>query len=153
VNSLRSFATTIPEEADHDGRYHYIHNFNSMERLERERAGGKEINYFLAAGAARHKGLPEEMLFDTKSDPHEITNLAKAPAMADIKQKFKAELFRWMKEQNDYLTEKGPVPFLDTGRRFSLDRPGEGHSVPADKIGSLEGMTINPHKATAPKTK
>jgi len=142
----------FPQRSVRDGRYHYIHNFNSLERLERERAEGKEINYFLTVGAAKHKELPEEMLFNTQSDPHEMTNVARDPAMAEIKQKLKAELFRWMKTQNDYLTEKGPVPFLDTGRRFSLDRPGDGHSVPADKIGSLEGITINPHKATAPKT-
>jgi arylsulfatase A-like enzyme len=143
----------FPQRSVHDGRYHYIFNFNSLERLERERAAGKEINYFLAAGAAKHKDLPEEMLFDTKTDPHEMMNLARKPELAGIKQQLRTELFRWMKQQNDYLTEDGPVPFLEVGRQFNLDQTDDqyGYAIPAEMIGSLKGKKINPHAATAPR--
>ena len=36
--------------------------------------------------------VPEEMLFDTQTDPHEMTNVAQRPEMAAIKQRLKKEL-------------------------------------------------------------
>jgi len=145
----------FPQRSVHDGRYHYIRNFNTMERIERERAEGREINYFIERGAAEHKDLPEEMLFDTQTDPHEMTNLADDPEIAEIKKRLKAELFRWMAEQNDYLTENGPVPILEVGKRFGLDHMDNkySYSIPEEKVGSLKGKTIDPHGATAPKGK
>jgi uncharacterized sulfatase len=144
----------FPQRSIHDARYHYIHNFNSVERLEREESEGKEINYFMKQGAEKHKELPEEMLFDTKTDPHEMTNLADRPEMAEIKQRLKTELFRWMKEQNDYLTETGPVPYLEVGRRFALDQyDAELNPIPKKLVGTLKGKKIDPHGSTAPNGK
>jgi uncharacterized sulfatase len=136
----------FPQRSVHDGRYHYIFSFNSMERLERERAKGKDIDFFIEKGATKHKDLPEEMLFDTQSDPHEISNLAGKPELAELQKKLKTELFRWMKEQNDYLSEDGPVPFLRTNRRFSLDVADKGNRIPKKMIGSLKGKTIDPRR-------
>lgn len=141
----------FPQRSVHDGRYHYIYSFNTMEHLERERAAGKEINYFKQKGAEKHKAIPEEMLFDTQSDPHELKNMASNPELGEIKQRLKAELFQWMEEQNDYLSENGPVPFLDTGRQFNLDQSDRRYSIPKKQVGTLKGKTINPHKSTAPK--
>jgi len=147
----------FPQRSVHDGRYHYIRNFNTMERIERDRAAGKKIDYFLEQGAKKYPDLPEEMLFDTQADPYELTNLAQKPEMAKIKQQLKTELFRWMAAQNDYLTENGPIPFLGVNKRFSLDQMDKkyyaAYSIPKDKIGSLKGKTVNPHEATAPKAK
>jgi len=145
----------FPQRSVHDGRYHYIRNFNTMERIERERAEGKETDYFLERGAKEHPELPEEMLFDTQADPHEMKNLAKKPEMAEIKERLKTELFRFMAAQNDYLTENGPVPILEVGKRFALDHMDDkySYSIPEEKVGSLKGQGIHPHKSTAPKAK
>ncbi|MFC7335942.1 sulfatase [Haloferula chungangensis] len=142
----------FPQRSVHDGRYHYIHNFNSLERIKRDESEGKEIHPFLKMGAEKHKDLPEEMLFDTQSDPHEMNNLAGDPKLTEIKQRLKSELFRWMREQNDYLTESGSVPFLQVGKRFALDQyDAELNPIPKGLVGCLKGKTINPHDATAPK--
>ena len=33
--------SVFPQRSVHDGRYHYVRNFNSMERIERERVAGR----------------------------------------------------------------------------------------------------------------
>lgn len=143
----------FPQRSVHDGRYHYVYNFNSMERLESDRAAGKEINFFMEQGAKKHENSKEEMLFDTKNDPHELKNLANNPELAEVKKRLKTELFSWMKSQNDYLSEDGDVPFLDVGKRFSLDQSDKRYSIPEERVGTLEGKKINPHGVTAPKAK
>ena len=105
-------------------------------------------------GAKKNEDVPEEMLFDTQNDPPALSNLANSPEMAAIKRRLKAELFRWMKEQNDYLTEEGPVPLLEVKKRFALDQyDAELNPIPKDMIGSLKGQMIVPHQSTAPKAK
>ena len=96
--------SVFPQRSVHDGRYHYVWNFNNMERIERDRAAGKAINYFLERGAKEH-GLPEEQLFDTQTDPFEFKNLAEDPELAGTKARLKAALFVWMEQQNDHLSE------------------------------------------------
>ncbi|MDF7823444.1 sulfatase [Pontiellaceae bacterium B12227] len=145
----------FPQRSIHDGRYHYIYNFNSMERIERERAAGKQIDYFIELGAKKHEGSTEEMLFDTHVDPHELNNVANNPEMAEVKKRLKKQLFQWMKKQNDYLTENAPIPFLEVGKRFGLDHMDNkySYSIPEEKVGSLKGKTIDPHASTASKGK
>lgn len=140
----------FPQRSVHDGRYHYIFNFNSMERIERERAKGETIGYFLERGAKKHPKQSEEQLFDTLEDPHEMTNRAAAPELADVKARLKAELFRWMKTQNDCLCENGAVLFLKV-HMHELDQPAPKfkYDLPAGQIGALKGMKRDPHKATA----
>jgi uncharacterized sulfatase len=153
--------SVFPQRSIHDGRYHYVFSFNSMERIERERAAGKPINYFLERGAQEH-GLPEEQLFDTLEDPHEFNNLlarqnsasdgeAGSPEVSAIRARLKKELFRWMESQNDYLAEDAPVVFLET-RMHRLDQPAAKfkYNVPEDYIGSLNGKLRDPHEITAP---
>ncbi len=145
----------FPQRSVHNGRYHYIHNFNTLERLARESDESPEqkespVRFFLERGAARHRKLPEEMLFDTDTDPHELTNLADRPELSAIKQELKSELFRWMKEQNDYLTEDGPVPFLKAKKRFALDQFDERNPIAPQYRNSLKGLLIDHHEATKP---
>ncbi len=145
----------FPQRSVHDGRYHYTYSFNTMERAEKNPSADPVINYFLKRGAAKHPEVPEEMLFDTQTDPHEMTNMAQNPEMAEIKQRLKTELFRWMAAQHDYLTEKGPAPFLEVGKRFGLDHMDNkySYSIPEEKVGALKGKTIDPHGATAARNK
>ena len=48
-----------PQRSISNGRFHYIFNFNSLERIERERKAGKKINYFVERGAKVHPDRPE----------------------------------------------------------------------------------------------
>jgi uncharacterized sulfatase len=141
----------FPQRSVHDGRYHYIFNFNSYERIEREQASGEEVDYFLQRGAGKHPWQPEEQLFDTLKDPHEMKNRATDPELAAVKKRLKKELFGWMKKQNDYLTEKGPVRYLKT-RMHQLDEqaPQFNYEIPDELVGSLKGKKRDPHKLTSP---
>ncbi len=53
---------------------------------------------------ARYYGRPEYELFDLKQDPHELTNLAGDPKLADVQQDLLSELKSWIEEQDDQLT-------------------------------------------------
>ena len=57
---------------------------------------------------------PDEELFDTDADPHELHNLAADPAYADKLAELRAELDRWMEATDD----KGTVPEADLLDRF-----------------------------------
>lgn len=141
----------FPQRSVHDGRYHYIFNFNSTERIERDRAAGKTVDYFLERGAKKHKSQSEEELYDTQNDPHEMHNRAADPAMAAVKARLRRELFRWMKAQNDYLSESDGAQFLKVWQH-ELDEPAPrfNYSLPEKYIGSLKGKKRDPHKITAP---
>ncbi|TWT50604.1 Arylsulfatase [Rubripirellula amarantea] len=53
---------------------------------------------------ARYYGRPEFELFDLKSDPHELNNLAGNSDLADVQQSLTSELNAWIQEQGDQLT-------------------------------------------------
>ncbi len=135
----------FPQRSVHDGQYHYIFNFNTLERLRRE----KSTNYFLYHGAEKHPDQPEEELYDTSKDPNELQNLAGNPEMAAIKARLKKEMFKWMESQNDYLTEDGPIIFLKP-KMHTLDEsdPRFNYVVPEEFEGSLKGKLRDPHKIT-----
>jgi uncharacterized sulfatase len=141
----------FPQRSVHDGRYHYIYNFNTLERIGRDRAAGKPVDYFLERGAEKHPDQPEEQLFDTLGDPHELHNRASDPELAAVKARLKEELFRWMQSQHDYLSEDGPVRFLKVGMH-DLDQPAPQfkYSLPEEHVGSLKGRKHDPHQLTAP---
>jgi arylsulfatase A-like enzyme len=141
-----------PRRSVHDGRYHYIFNFNSMERIERERTAGNAINYFIQRGAETHPADKEEMLFDSRSDLYQQNNLAGDPDMDAVRLRLKNELFRWMETQNDFLSEGGDIPFLKVAMH-DLDQPDPrfGYEIPAEQIGALAGLRLCPHAITQPE--
>lgn len=141
--------SVFPQRSVHDGRYHYVRNFNNMERIERERAAGKVINYFLERGAREH-GLPEEQLFDTQADPFEFKNLAEDPQLAKTKARLKAVLFAWMEQQNDHLSEDGPVTLFAV-KKHSLNRTEKqfNYVVPEEHSAPVAGL-VDPHVSTQP---
>lgn len=142
--------SVFPQRSIHNGRYHYVFNFNSLERIERERAAGKSIGYFLERGA-KENDLAEEQLFDTEKDPHELSNLADNPELAALKARMKRDLFEWMAMQNDHLTEDGPVTFLDVKKHnLNESEPQFKYVVPEAHSGSLGGQLRNPHAITSP---
>lgn len=141
----------FPQRSVRDERYHYIHSFNTLERIKRDRESGKEISFFHQRGAEKFANIPEELLFDTRNDPHEMTNLAEDREFLAIKQRLKARLFEWMKAQNDLLTEEVPVPILETASRFALDQPDQQNRIPKEYARTLQGRKVNPHQATRQK--
>lgn len=141
--------SVFPQRSVHDGRYHYVRNFNNMERIQRERAAGKEINYFLERGAKEH-GKPEEELYDTEADPFEFKNLANDPELAAIKERLKNALFQWMEQQNDHLSEDGPITLFAV-QKHSLNQTEQqfNYVVPEAHAGPVEGL-VDPHACTSP---
>jgi len=135
-----------PQRSIHDGRYHYIWNFNSQERIDREGI----TDYFYVHGAERSTSpSDEEELFDTLTDPSENTNLAGQAEVAAIQADLKARLFSWMADQNDYLAENQSSPFLWVDHN-ELDQASPKDPVPAEQVGSLAGLTVIPHDITDP---
>ena len=97
-----------------DDRFKYLRNFNPekgyylplsyreqmpvMQELLRLRDAG-ELDEIQAQWFRPTK--PEEELFDTENDPHELHNLAADPAYAEKLAELRAELERWMEEIDD----------------------------------------------------
>jgi len=139
----------FPQRSIHDGRYHYILNFNSTEKIDRDRASGKPIDYFFEQGAKKHSNQAEEELYDTQADPNELVNLAGQEEVAAIQAQLRTQLFQWLEKQGDYLGEDGPVIFLQ-GRQHELDEQGAkyGYDIPESLVGILDGRKNDPHAVT-----
>lgn len=138
----------FPQRSIFDGRYNYIYNFNANERLNKLDITDPVSYYFYKFGADKHKATPEEELYDTLNDPFEMNNIAKDPKFQDIKLELKNSLFIWMKSQKDYLSENSNrIPFFQVWRH-ELDAQGPqfNYQISDDKVGSLNGRKVNPHK-------
>lgn len=150
-------AHIFPRRSARDKRYHYIHNFNTMDRIELDQQAGKEIDPFRRLGAQMHPTTPEEELYDTKTDPFELMNLAEDPSYDAIKSGLKKKLFRWMSEQNDFLTEGGPIPYLRSTHPLDVDSGDlkasmkDIYDCPAELEGTID-QYLDPHALTAPST-
>ena len=103
----------------HDGRYQYVRNFSPekplymdidfrkqqpmMAELLRLRDEGK-LN--AAQMVWFQKTKPAEELYDVKTDPYQLTNLAAQPAHAAHLKRLRAEMDRWQKE----IPDLGAIP-------------------------------------------
>lgn len=85
---------------------------------------------------------PDEELFDTWTDPHELHNLADDPAHADKLTELRAEMDRWMNTTGD----KGFIPEADLLEQFW---PGREQPVTAPVVFSRDGDRIALRSATA----
>ena len=120
-----------------DGQYRYIRNLTPGEiYIEKHLMGvqgnGALNNPYWATwvGEAwnnphtyrlvkRYVQRPGEQLYDTASDPYELTNLADDPQHAKLKARLRAELDRWMKSQGD------PGAAQDTHKAIQAARQGK----------------------------
>ncbi|VGO15126.1 Choline-sulfatase [Pontiella desulfatans] len=149
-------AHIFPRRSARGKRYHYIHNFNALERIRLDEQAGLTIDPFRLLGAQKHPATPEEELYDTQADPFELVNLADEPGFKQVKAELKKELFAWMKEQNDFLTEGGSIPYLKSSHPLDQDS-GDIKSSMAhiyDCPEELEGAIAeyqDPHVLTAPE--
>ncbi len=105
-----------------DGRYKYHKNFqpekpymqNITYRLQMDMM--KELMRLNEQGALNdiqklwfRKTKDAEELYDTKTDPYELNNIAKDPANASVLSKLRTELTKWMEQMDD----KGFIPEQD----------------------------------------
>lgn len=110
-NILRS--EIFPSRMIRDKRFKYIRNFNSVEVLNQNLGDIPQVNAFIRRGALAFKNIPFEELYDLESDPYELDNLIKRPEYQDIKNSLMHDMFTWMKEQGDFLTEEiGYMPII-----------------------------------------
>lgn len=77
-----------------------------------------------AAKIKRYSVRPAEELYDLKSDPNELHNLAADPAQAERLQQLRADLDAWMQQQGDKQTVFGK-PLL-IGEPVTMVDPGAG---------------------------
>ena len=139
----------FPQRSISDGRYNYIYNFNSLERLKRDQKSGVEIDYFRSRDARRFAHRAEEELYDLASDPYELTNIAGRKEVALVQSQLRRELFRWMEQQGDYLTPRGALPYFKP-KMHPMDQPNPRfkYHVPDELIGSLEEDYVDAHALT-----
>jgi uncharacterized sulfatase len=92
------YTTHMDKAKDHDGGREY---WDSWVRKA-------ENDPHAAAILKRYHWHPGEELYDVKTDPYEVTNLADDSALAGIKRDLNERLVAWRKQQND--TKTGPDP-------------------------------------------
>ncbi|MCH2176925.1 MAG: sulfatase [Lentisphaeria bacterium] len=139
--------SVFPIRSARGKRFHYIHNFNTIEKINRDEANGKPIDPFHRIGAELNAGTPEEELYDTQKDPWELNNLASDPQYKEIKEELKSAMFKWMNEQHDFLSENGPIPYLKS--KHPVDKSGRLYTCPPKLIGTIKKFE-DPHKLTTP---
>ncbi len=138
----------FPRRSSRGPRFHYIRNFNTLEKIARDEQAGKQVNPFYRLGAEMHPDTPEEQLFDTQADPWELHNLAADPGYAETKERLKRAMFEWMEQQNDFLATREEIPFLES--KHPVDQSGAAYTCPPHLIGTVEHFA-NPHEVTAPR--
>lgn len=139
----------FPQRSISDGRYNYIYNFNSLERLKRDQKAGVAIDHFRARDAQRFAHRAEEELYDLVSDPHELNNIAGSKEVALAQSQLRRELFGWMERQGDYLTPDGALPYFKP-KMHRMDQPNQKfkYDVPNELVGSLEEEYVDAHLLT-----
>ncbi len=85
---------------------------------------------------AWYKKRPEFELYDNRSDPYEIYNLAENPHYQDVRKRLKNELDQWMEQQGD----QGAETERNALKRLSEDRPWTNSIEPAgnDQLQNFE---------------
>jgi len=128
----------FPSRMIRSKKYKYIRNFNSVEVVEQNLGDNEFVNEFIRMGAQKYKNIPFEELFDIEKDPYEQVNLAKDPKYMEIKEKLAADMFKWMKEQGDILSDTlGYMPILHAPKH-KLDKSSKFKKVPKELEGTLK---------------
>ena len=133
-----------------DKRYRYIRNFmphltyaqdidymNQMPSMKQMRQLNDEGKLTGAQKQYFRTEKPIEELFDTKTDPHEINNIAADPANKKIIRNMRKELYKWMRDIGDV----GLIPEPDFDQ---LKRPDE-----IMQTTSAPGITLSKSGSTA----
>ena len=114
------------QRAVRDKRYKYIRNFlpqlpyaqylDYMYKMPTMKVWQRLYDEGLLHGAQRtfFEPKPDEELYDTSTDPHEIRNLADDPKLRPVLKRMRAELRRWMLD----IVDLGLLPEPDLRSRF-----------------------------------
>jgi len=139
----------FPQRSVSDGRYQYIYSFNSVERLHRDEARGKRVDYFRRRDALRFSERAEEELYDLTADPFELENLAGTASVAEVQARLRRALFDWAKSQGDYVQPEGELPYFKT-TMHPMDETNArfNYHVPEPLAGSLREDLVDPHELT-----
>ena len=78
-----------------------------------------------------------EELFDIENDPFEMINLAKNPEFQNIKEDLIKQLYKWMKEQGDFLVKENYMPLLKPVNNY-LDKTSKFKKVPKELENTLK---------------
>lgn len=98
-----------------DGEHHYIRNLNPGSlNIEKHLMGKMSNNQYWPSWifestenseilnlVTRYMKRPAEELYNIKTDPNELKNLADKPETRNVKKKLSEELDKWMKQQGD----------------------------------------------------
>jgi uncharacterized sulfatase len=129
-------------------RYKYIRNFNtklSANSASTEYRKAMHPMYHLVEILAEgnelsplhrkllHDPLPDEELYDLRTDPHELNNIANDAAHADHKHQLRVKLERWIAESGDL----GFEPLEAEHVKFFDDYRAKGREQRADKRNTL----------------
>lgn len=118
-----------------DVRYRYIRNFTPdrpflqpNEYKEKQYPVWNLLKELCAAGqltpaqaALCAPSMPEEELYDLRTDPHEIHNLAKSPRHQHVLKRLRAALEKWIEQTNDQGRELEPP---ELAARKGVTKPG-----------------------------
>jgi len=114
---IRNFMPHLPRSLD----VAYMNQMPTMQEMRRLAAEGKlkgpQMQYF-------ERPKPIEELYDTKTDPHEVHNLAGEPKHKGTLERLRKELFAWMKQTGDF----GLLPECEFD---ALKRPGDKYETTA----------------------
>ena len=129
----RTFHTSYdPVRSVRTSRFKYIRNFESVrpdwyysEGVERHRTVRGVKHSARIMRQADPKNRPWEEIYDLKSDPLELDNLAERREYDATRQDLARALFRWMRDTDDPLLQ-GPIPsprFLENIRALQATDP------------------------------
>lgn len=91
-----------------------------------------QTNRHAAAIVERYHKRPAEELYDLASDPHEQRNLAADPKHASRLKKMRAQVERWMRDNNDQRVLAGPPRLLSEPDSYGPEGyPGNAPRKPA----------------------
>lgn len=123
-------AAVFPSRMIRNKKFKYIRNFNSVEVMEKNFGENEYVNAFIRMGAMKFKDKPFEELYDIENDPFEQVNLARDPAYKNIKEQLAIDMFHWMKDQGDILSDDpGNMPLIKS-YNFRLDHGDRFKTVP-----------------------
>ena len=150
-----------------DGRYRYIRNymphlpyiqdaliFDDEKSSFRELRRARKAGLLSESGEAMFKPKPVEELYDIRTDPHELENLAESAAHRGVVRKMRGRLRKWIIETRDtgFLHESEvmirsenstPYEMARDPRRYDIRRilaAAELTGDPAVPIGELAGL-------------
>ena len=127
----------FPSRSVRDNQFKLIINFNSIDVYKNNLTSNKSKNIFIERGALLNPNIPYMELYDLINDPHEKINLVNKNQYNDIKNNLEDILRKWMKEQDDFISDGNLQLIKPT--RHPLDKISKWNTIPKN----LENILMN----------